>query len=205
MSTLSSFRRRLMAGAYPKEQPNYLCFTALESGTFTLTIASYVTVVSLSYIEYSIDEGVTWTHTDNVANSIVTITTPTIAEGGKVLWRGSGARMSQYNGANSSLCSIFSSTCNYKISGCVISLLLGKRAKEESLNISTFSFARLFYGDTHVVDISDLILPKDVTLMRCTCQQQLFRGRSIRLFFLFRPFLIKKSTLRITDMARRSR
>lgn len=169
---MSELRRRLLY-AKPKEVPNYLCFTALEEGTFTLTIPAGLTLASLSYIEYSIDEGVTWTHTDNVANSIVTITTPTIAEGSKVLWRGSGARMSQFNAANNTLCSIFSSTCNYNVSGVLMSLLVGKNAKNSTELTSTHIFPRLFIGDTHLCDISGLILAPNVT---SSCYQAIFRG-----------------------------
>ena len=40
--------------------PDYLCFTALEAGTFTLTVPAAVTSTNLSYVEYSLD-GRNWT------------------------------------------------------------------------------------------------------------------------------------------------
>ena len=76
--------------AWQSSVPNYLCFKALENGTFTLTIPAAVTSDNLTYVEYSLN-GRTWTRltVDDTAQSI---TTPTIQAGGKVYWRGSGIR-----------------------------------------------------------------------------------------------------------------
>ena len=67
--------------------PDYLCFTALEAGQFTLTIPAAVTATYLSYVEWSKD-GSTWNHTDNTSEA-VTIDVQ-VASGDKVYWRGSG-------------------------------------------------------------------------------------------------------------------
>ncbi len=49
--------------------PDYLCFTALEAGQFTLTIPAAVTPTYLSYVEWSKD-GRTWNHTDNTSDAV---------------------------------------------------------------------------------------------------------------------------------------
>lgn len=161
MSALSSFRRRLMVGAYPKEQPNYLCFEALESGTFTLTIGSYLSTTNYSYVEYSTDDGATWVKTNNVNSTTITVTTPSISTGGKVLWRGVGLRMSQSNSGADARCCVFSATCNYNVSGLLMSLFYGKNVTENSTLSSTYSCPRLFNGDTHIIDASGLIMPSN--------------------------------------------
>ena len=111
MSALSSFRRRLMIGAYPKEQPNYLCFTALESGTFTLTIYSSISTAYYTYAAYSINDTRSWVRLDNVIGQNVSITTPSVNAGDKVYWKGLGTRTigSENIDANNGL--RFTSTC----------------------------------------------------------------------------------------------
>lgn len=153
MSALSSFRRRLMAGAYPKEQPNYLCFTALESGTFTLTIDANLSTSALQYIEYSLD-GNAWVKTDNVNSQSVVITTPTIANGNKVYWRGIGNQLANNFSGNPS---IFSSTCRFDASGEVMSLLKSKNFTKNR-NVGNSAFARLFKDCSTIVNAKDLII-----------------------------------------------
>ena len=72
----------------------YLTFTALEDTTFKLTIGSAVSESILSSISYSTDNGKTWNTTNNVDSETVTITTPTINTGNKVLWKGIGTGVS---------------------------------------------------------------------------------------------------------------
>ena len=158
MSALSSFRRRLMAGAYPKEQPNYLCFTALESGEFTLTIGSNVGISNLSYVEYSLD-GRTWVKTDNVNSTTVTITTPTVNAGDKVYWRGSGVCTATNQGSTTSTpqnVSIFTSTCKFNLSGELYSMIFGKSYDISQTN-RRYAFCALF-STSKVVDASELVL-----------------------------------------------
>lgn len=70
--------------------PDYLCFTALESGTFTLTIPAAVTPTYLSYVEWSKD-GRTWNHTDNTSEA-VTIDVQ-VAQGGEGVLEGESAKV----------------------------------------------------------------------------------------------------------------
>lgn len=133
--------------------PDYLCFTALESGTFTLTIPAAVTPTYLSYVEYSLD-GRNWQHTDNTSEA-VTVTTPQVAAGGKVYWRGSGKRMS-YSG-NSGYTSGFSSTGAFSISGHLVSILKG--SDFEDIDFLGATFARLFQDCSNLTSAEELILP----------------------------------------------
>lgn len=155
---MSEFRRRMMLSR-SGDIPNYLCFTALEAGTFTLTIGRNIETSYYSYIEYSIDGGVTWVHTDNVSNTEVIVTTPTISAGDTVLWRGKGTKMSRNNSGYNNYCSVFSSTCAYNASGLLISLLVGKAAVDGMSISVNYTFPRLFYNDTHITDASGILIP----------------------------------------------
>lgn len=148
-------RRRAMMSSGPKEQPNYLCFTALESGTFTFTIGANVTISDIDYVEFSVNDGATWVKTKNIANSIVTITTPTIAGGNKVLWRGNGTRIS-VNDNNGSFSS-FSSTCLFEVSGNPMSLLFNNFNKVKS-NTTKYLLADLFRECQTIMSAYDMEL-----------------------------------------------
>ena len=102
--------------------PDYLCFTALEAGQFTLTIPAAVTPTYLSYVEWSKD-GRTWNHTDNTSDA-VTIDVQ-VASGEKVYWRGSGACTSSRTSTQANA-STFASTAEFDVSGHIMSLLKGK-------------------------------------------------------------------------------
>lgn len=160
---MSWFRRRLMmAKRGSAEMPNYLAFTALEDGTFTLTIGAKITTNNFSYVEYSIDNGRTWVKTSNIESTEVIVTTPTITEGNSVYWRGSGIRMNQGNsGANLVYLATFSSTCKFSVSGLIMSLLDGENVTEDSSISYNYTFPRLFWNNTNLVDASMLILPKN--------------------------------------------
>lgn len=150
-----SIRRRLMmADIGDRPFPDYLRFTALADGTFTFTIMATITTTTFEYIEYSTDEGVTWVKTNNVDEQIVDVTTPTITTGNSVIWRGKGTKLAT---SSSSYCH-FTATTDFNVSGYVISLK--KLKAEESTSISTYDYYRLFYGNTHIIDASGMILPK---------------------------------------------
>lgn len=143
---------------YESSIPDYLCFTALESGTFTLTIPAAVTSTYLSYVEYSLD-GQNWTRltVDDTAQSI---TTPTVAQGGKVYWRGSGVCMNDSTHASINYCSVFTQTedtPNFVASGNLVSLIALSDFDYEVRNAC--AFANLFFGNEKLTDAETLILP----------------------------------------------
>lgn len=152
---MSEFRRRLMMAAGEKELPNYLCFTALESGTFSFTIRSNITTANLSYIEYSVDGGNSWTKTNNIQSTEVVITTPSVSTGDKVYWRGSGTTLGTA-GSNNKWCT-FSSTGKFDAEGCVASLL-NPSGFENLVVSSNYGLIRLFHNSL-IVDASLLVLP----------------------------------------------
>lgn len=131
---------------------DYLTLVALESGTFSFTICSGISTNYLTSISYSTDGGTTWTDTNNVTSETVTITTPTISQGGKVLWKGTGTILS--NNGNDNNYSFFESTGNFNVEGNVMSLLFSDFAEKTLGKV----FCKLFIG-SKVVDASNLILP----------------------------------------------
>ena len=150
---------------------DYLTFTALESGTFTLTIPSGIDTSYLESVSYSTDGGQNWTTTQNGATNI-TVTTPTINAGEKVLWKGIGVSMATSNRVTSQ----FSSTGNYKVSGNVMSLLYGDNfSSASSFSVgSTHNFTYLFGDSIYLVMASDLILP--ATTLASSCYRGMFQG-----------------------------
>lgn len=149
--------------------PDYLCFTALEAGTFTLTIPAAVTPTYLSYVEWS-KNGRTWNHTDNTSEA-VTIDVQ-VASGDKVYWRGSGA--STASGVTvATMSSKFSSDCRFDASGNALSLLLADNFDGvTSLPSGRYTFVGLFHGCSTIVNAEHLLLP--ATTLRQDCYRSMF-------------------------------
>lgn len=138
-----------MMGEYHDYSQDYLTFIAKETGTFTLTIGSAVTTSVLTSISYSTDDGETWTTTNNANDATVTITTPTVNKGNKVLWKGTGVGVSTTtnNSNRPSTSSIFSSTGTFDVEGNILSLVWGDNfvGKDYVAEGSSYNFALLFY------------------------------------------------------------
>ena len=146
---------------------DYLTFEALESGTFTLTIPAEIDTTYMTSISYSTDNGSTWT-TTQVDATAQTITTPTIAQGGKVLWKGEGSALAKgYNNY-----SRFTSTGNFNASGNIMSLLYGDNFvnQTELASGSSYNFAYLFRGG--LISAANLILP--ATTLANYCYSNMF-------------------------------
>ena len=155
---MSEFRRRLMmAQGGKKEIPNYLCFTALEDGTFTFTYGSSVGTGggNATSISYSTD-GINWTTLNNVASQTVSITTPTIAAGGKVYWKGTNGRMSMGTSANQY--SYFSSTGMFDASGDVRSILFNDNFESSNIPIWRYYIFTGLFRSSKVVSAKNLKL-----------------------------------------------
>lgn len=156
-------------------KPNYFWSEAIASGTFTLTIASSVSTSMLEYVSYSTDDGETWTKTDNVDNTVVTITTPTIAAGGKVLWKGVGTKYAS-NFSNGTF-STFTGSANHNIGGDIGTLFYGDEYRGNFDSIASFGLHKFFRNDTKLINAKDLILsPKKVNSDRI--YQDTFNGCS---------------------------
>lgn len=172
-------RRRMMGGSgeidYSKE---YLTFEALEAGTFTLTIQATLQPTTLESVSYSIDGGSTWTTTNNVTDTEVVITTPSIPLGGKVLWKGIGVATSNLYSAQPSK---FSSTGTFRVAGNLKSILFGDDFETGKKNVQMYAFASLFNG-SNVVDAGNLFIPSWYDIVNTGTGngylQELFRGCS---------------------------
>lgn len=152
---MSAIRRSLMNAKGSEELPNYLCFTALEDGTFSLAIPASVDTNYLNSMSYSLDEGETWVKTDNNSTAI-TITTPTVTAGNKVLWKGDGIALSKNSWAD---CSVFSSTKTCNISGNLFSLVYGDKCTKLGKNIPASGWAMRLFQSIKCVDVHELELP----------------------------------------------
>jgi len=158
-----------------KFDDEYLTFEALESGTFTLTIGSGVTTGDVVSVSYSLDNGETWTTTNNVDGQKVTITTPTVNAGDEVLWKGNTNRMANNYDANQNSASTFSSTANFNARGNVMSLLYGDEFKDKvSLSGKTYCFYSLFYNTGKLVNGKNISLP--ATTLEERCYDSMFQG-----------------------------
>lgn len=167
-------RRMMMGGGGEKGLPNYLRFTALDDGTFTLTIGANVPTSSLSYVEYSTDNGETWTRTNNVDSETISVTTPTILSGNSVVWRGVGSRTSEStaNPSTGNDC-YFSSSSDFNASGCLCSLLQGVNvSKYYTLPDGLRTFLGLFFNCSTLRNAEDLKLANNV---KDSCYSSLFR------------------------------
>ena len=147
---------------------DYLRFTAIEDGTFTLKIPQYAYVSRLSY---SMDEGETWVTTDINRYIDNTITTPVVTAGNSILWKGKASAYS--SGTSQAYASKFSSTGKYNISGNIMSLLYENAVNRTDIAVS-FTFMYLFYQNTNLLDISELIMP--ATTLANYCYQNMFSG-----------------------------
>ena len=132
----------------------YFTFVALENCVFTLTIPSNVGTSCVTSVSYSINNGETWVTTNN-SSSVVTITTPTITKGNKVIWKGIGVRYSNYGASPNR----FNSTGRFNVYGNIMSLLYGDKFKNNNTLTSDYAFSYLFYNTTKLVSVKNLILP----------------------------------------------
>lgn len=149
---------------------NYLKFTALESGTFSLRLPPIVNADRMTSVSYSVDNGATWVTTTN-DNIDITITTPTIAAGNSVLWKGTGVVMAYHYNANNF--SNFSSTGSFAASGNIMSLLFENTFEDEKvLPNQRYTFLKLFTGCTGMTTPPEL----PATTLRNMCYSNMFSG-----------------------------
>ena len=167
---------RYMVKPYDYSQ-EYLTFEALESGTFTFTIPAIMPTTCVPSISYSTDYGETWVTTSNIDNQEVVITTPTITQGSKVLWKSESAQFyynrDAYPGSNRAG-GRFSSSGNYNVSGNIMSLFYGDNFIEEtdlpSLAHNGFgegALKEIFNNNIKLINAENLILPPTTLLNYC--------------------------------------
>ena len=133
----------------------YLTFTALESGTFTF---------STNALQYSLDDGATWTTL--AANTA----SPQIAAGNKILWKQTGLSPTSSAGIGT-----FSSTGQFDVSGNIMSLYYGDNfIGQTDLTGKDYAFYGLFNSNTKLINAENLILP--ATTLAIECYRYMFNG-----------------------------
>ena len=132
---------------WPVESKPYLRFTAQQDGTFGF---------GTNPIDYSLDEGMTWT-TLSVGSS-----TPTVSSGSTILWKGTLTPTTS-NGIGT-----FYGTGYFKADGNVMSLLYGDNfVGQTSLSGKTYAFKNLFSNNAYLVNAQNLILPATTLAEHC--------------------------------------
>ena len=133
---------------------DYLTFVATESGTFKFIGNS---------INYSLDDGNTWTNLESDTNS------PTVSAGSKILLKASLTPISS-NGIGR-----FSSSGNFTVEGNPMSLLYGDNfVGQTDISGKDYAFKYLFSGCTTVTSASNMSLP--ATTLASVCYNAMFRG-----------------------------
>lgn len=136
-------RRRYMGASAPAPAVDYLKLTAVADTTFTISIPSILTVANFEYLEYSLDNGGTWTKTNNVASTAVTVSIPLVSAGSSVLLRGKETRVSISNLSGNY--TNISSDEMFDVSGNIMTLLGGADYATASMS-QNYTFTGLFRG-----------------------------------------------------------
>lgn len=140
---------------------DYLTFTALEDGQFTLKLPATITATHIAKVSYKVNEG-EWVETLN-DNTAKTITVANIKAGDKVQWKGTGTRFSIADGKYSN----FASTCKFDVSGNILSLIYNDDFAEHNELQATFTFNRLFINCVNLINAQYLSLPVDTLTNEC--------------------------------------
>lgn len=139
------------------QSKDYFTFKALESGTFTF---------STNALQYSLDNGVTWTTL--AANTA----SPTVNAGSKIMWKQTGLTPNSTQGIGT-----FSATGNFDVYGNIMSLYFGDNfANQTSLSEKNYAFYKLFNSCNKLINAENLILP--ATTLSSNCYRTLFNSCS---------------------------
>ena len=131
---------------------NYLTFIAQANGTFQFSSA----------VDYSVDNGITWSTLASNTSS------PTVAAGSKIMWKATLTPTSSGIGT-------FSSTANFIIQGNVMSLLYGDNFPGQlDLTGKDYAFKDLFTGCTGITNAYKLSLP--ATTLSEGCYKNMFKN-----------------------------
>ena len=144
----------------PSYENQYLTFIAQEDAQFKITWG-------VGAVQYSLDSGATWESLANEVNS------PTVSAGNKIMWKAT-LTPSGYDGIG-----MFRSTANFIAEGNPMSLLFGDNfSGQTSLSGKDCAFMYLFYSNSNLTSIENLVLP--ATTLSNNCYRQMFKGcRSI--------------------------
>ena len=148
---------------------NYMKLTALSDGDITITIPASVNSTHATSISYSKDMS-NWTKT-LVNNTTQTITIP-VNTGDIIYLKGIAKKSSINYSTNTTI----NSTANINASGNTMSLFYGNTFEDKIIftTYSSYNLCRLFYNNTHLIDVKDLILP--ATTLTNACYDSMFYG-----------------------------
>ena len=154
----------------------YFTTVAREDGTISFNIWQSMGTEYITSINYSTDNGETWTTTNNIngkeENLVIDVN---VNNGVKVLWKGDATQLGFYNeDVDDIFWSFFSSNCEFDVQGNVMSLLYGDNFKEETTIENEYAFAWLFSDCNGVVNAKNLSLP--ATALTESCYQAMFEG-----------------------------
>ena len=158
----------------------YFTTVALENGTISFDYWYSVNTDKATYMEYSTDNGETWTRINNVDDETVS-TTINVSEGDSIMWRGDNDALGyyDYDYFEGLVGSFFSSTCEFNAMGNIMSLLYGSNFKNQTEIEEDYAFANLFYDayqskECSILNASNLILP--ATTLTEGCYDDMFFG-----------------------------
>lgn len=127
---------------------DYLTFVALEDGAFTFN----------GNIQYSIDNGNTWTQLAPNTNS------PTIMAGNKILWKQNRLFVNDNNPVGF----FTNSTARFNVKGNIMSLLYGDDFQDKiDLSEGNSIFMGLFGNNKNIISAENLILPATILAQSC--------------------------------------
>ena len=139
---------------------DYLTFVTLENGTFSFNKNG-----TGDNIQYSLDEGDTWTSLESEG-------TVSVNSGKKILWK---ATLTPSSSSPNFGIGTFSSTGQFNVEGNAMSLLYGDNFKgQTSLNGKDYAFYMLFQDCTNLVSAENLSLP--ATTLASSCYSSMFNG-----------------------------
>ena len=154
---------------------NYFRMIAEENNTiFNMTIGKNVSTSIFLWIEYSVDEGETWTHIDNVDNGTVTFSMPSINATQSVIMRGNGKSMGCYYTDKSYYTQIKNNSKKFTVCGIIMTLLKGAWADRNTrLDEGTDYSFRTLFENTKVTHSDRLIMPPNAVK---DCFNSMFKG-----------------------------
>ena len=171
MTSLPTGVNGIPEGWTVKDYTDYMTLTALGNGEITITIPAAINSSYATSLSYSKDKS-TWNETI-IDDTEQTISIP-VTSGENVYLKGIAKQLCKdYN----SFINI-NSTANINASGDTMSLLYGDDYKDKVAfpSGSTYTFAYLFNGNTHLISAENLILP--ATTLAEYCYYNMFYGCS---------------------------
>ena len=148
---------------------DYMTLSALGDGEITITIPAEVNSSYATSLSYSKDKS-TWNET-LIDGTAQTITIP-VTSGENVYLKGIAKQLGRFEG--SKYATHINSSANIDASGNIMSLLYGDDFKDKTSlpEGSQYAFGYLFYGNNHLINAKNLILP--ATTLKIWCYYFMF-------------------------------